>query len=61
MLSNITGSVKTGVHNFQNTVVNVSNNERIASVAIGVFVLTRAIKKVSLLRAVLGGYLIYRG
>ncbi len=61
MQSNDTGSVKKGIHNYGTTVINVENKERIASVALGFYFLSRGIKKISLFRAALGGYLIYRG
>ncbi len=49
------------IRNYGTTTINVSNRERIASVALGMLIFSRGIKKVSLFRTVLGGYLIYRG
>ncbi len=61
MQSNNSGSVKKSIQNYGTTVINVGNRERIASVALGFFFLTRGIKKISLFKSALGGYLIYRG
>jgi uncharacterized membrane protein len=62
MLStNKSGSVKKGIHHFEGSIVNVSDRERIASVALGFFFFSRGIKKLNLFRAGLGSYLIYRG
>ena len=61
MLRTNTGSVKKRIQNYGTTVINVGPGERIASVALGFIVLSRAIRKVSLFKAAVGGYLIYRG
>ena len=61
MQSNNNGAVGKRIRNYGTTVVNVSNRERIASVALGLFFISRGIKKVSLFRTVVGGYLLYRG
>lgn len=61
MQLNNTGSIKKSIHNYGTTVINVEDKERIASVALGFYLLTRGIKKFSIVKAALGGYLIYRG
>ena len=61
MQANNKALVKEGIHNYGITVVNVSNNERLASVAFGLLLLSRGIKKFSFFKAALGGYLVYRG
>ena len=49
------------VKTFGNRVVNVSQRQRIVSVTIGAFLLSRVLKKGGLLKALVGGYLVYRG
>ncbi len=61
MQSDNTGSIQKRIQNYGTTVINVGNRERIASVTLGFYLLTRGIKKVSLFKTALGGYLIYRG
>lgn len=61
MSVNTPGIIGRKIHNYGTTVVNVSNRERVASAALGFLCFTRGIKKASLLRMVVGGYLMYRG
>lgn len=49
------------ISNYGTTTINVSTKERLLSVAAGAFLFTRGIKKLSLFRTLLGGYLVYRG
>lgn len=49
------------IQNYSTQTVNVNDNERLLSVTLGTFFLTRGLKKVSVLNTLLGGYLIYRG
>lgn len=61
MSANNTGSVRNRIQNYGTTIINVSSGERFASVALGFLFLSRGIKKASLFRVAIGGYLIYRG
>ena len=61
MQSPTTGSVNTGMQPFGAGAINVSEKERAVSVFLGAYILSRGIKKLSLIRTVLGGYLLYRG
>lgn len=54
-------SKESGIHNYGTTTINVSNKERLVSVALGAFFLTRGFKKFKPLSLALGGYLLYRG
>src|SRR4051812_31128916 len=49
------------MQDFGAQVVNLTKRERFISVAVGTFLIVRALKKKSLLRSMIGGYLIYRG
>lgn len=49
------------IENYSTQTVNVNDNERLLSVTLGTFFLTRGLKKVNVLSTLLGGYLIYRG
>lgn len=49
------------IRNYGTQTINVSEKERLISVGVGAFLFTRGLKKFSLLKAALGGYLIYRG
>lgn len=60
-MSSNTKSDQPGIHNYGTTTINVSNKERMISVAVGSFLLTRGLRKFKLFRAALGGYLLYRG
>ncbi|MEJ7738579.1 MAG: SRPBCC family protein [Chitinophagaceae bacterium] len=46
---------------FGSHVINVSNNERIVSAALGAFFFTRGLRRGSILQTLIGGYLVYRG
>lgn len=61
MQSKFPDSLTKRIRNFSTQTVNVDNNERLLSVTLGAFFLTRGLKKVSILSTLLGGYLIYRG
>src|SRR3712207_3591396 len=50
-----------GIHNYGTNTINVSSRERVLSAALGAFLFTRGLKKLSLFNTMLGGYLIYRG
>ena len=47
--------------NYGTNVINVNSRERIVSVAVGAFLLARLLKKGGLMKALVGGYLVYRG
>lgn len=49
------------IQNYSTQTVNVNDNERLFSVTLGTFFLTRGLRKVNVLNTLLGGYLIYRG
>ena len=49
------------ISNYGTTTVNVSPRERLLSVAAGAFLFTRGVKNFSLVKTLLGGYLVYRG
>lgn len=55
------GSTGRKIQNYGTTVVNVSNRERMISVALGAFLFSRGLKNGSILGTILGGYLTYRG
>src|ERR1700712_3578642 len=55
------GLTRKRIQNYGTTVINVSNRERVASVALGLLFISRGIKKASFWRAAIGGYLVYRG
>lgn len=61
MISNKSGATRNRIQNYGTTVINVSNQERIISSVLGTFFLGRGLKKRSLLRTIIGGYLLYRG
>jgi uncharacterized membrane protein len=61
MLSNNSGATRKKLQNYRNTVINVSTRERIVSVIAGTIFFGRGLKKKSLLRTLIGGYLLYRG
>ncbi len=61
MHSTSTGAVDKGIENYGTTTINVSEKERVISVLLGAFFLSRGLKKKSLLRTIFGGYLMYRG
>jgi uncharacterized membrane protein len=56
-----TGLTRKRIHNYGTTIINVSARERVASVALRLLFISRGIKKASLLRTAIGGYLVYRG
>ncbi|MEO6916967.1 MAG: SRPBCC family protein [Chitinophagaceae bacterium] len=49
------------IRNYGTTTINVSRKERLISVAVGSFLLTRGLRKFQLLKAAFGGLLLYRG
>lgn len=61
MLSHNSGSTGKKIQNYGTTIVNVSSKERFISVILGTIFIGRGLKKKSLLRTVIGGYLMYRG
>ncbi len=61
MQSKFPESITKTLRNISTQTVNVNDNERLLSVTLGTFFLTRGLKKVSVLNTLLGGYLIYRG
>lgn len=61
MTVNSPGTIAKRIHNHGLNVINVSNKERAISVILGLLFVSRGIKKASLLRAAIGGYLLYRG
>lgn len=61
MQSSNSDTTNKGILNYGTSVINVSNRERIVSAAIGTYLLTRGLKKFSIIKTLLGGYLVYRG
>ena len=61
MNSTSTGAADKGIQNYGVSTINVSEKERLLSVLLGAFFLSRGLKKGGLLRTALGGYLLYRG
>lgn len=54
-------SAEPHIRNYGTTTINVSRKERLISVAVGAYILTRGLKKFKPLKMLLGGFLIYRG
>ena len=55
------GAIEKKITNYGTTVVNVGSGERIISAVVGTIFLGRGLKKKSLLRTIIGGFLLYRG
>ena len=61
MQSTSTGVIDKGIQNYGTSTINVSDKERGISIALGAYFLSRGIKKISIIKTLLGGYLLYRG
>lgn len=61
MQSNYSNPITKRIQNYGTKTINVDDNERLLSVTLGTYLLTRGLKKRSLLKTIIGGYLLYRG